>query len=150
VLLRFRGLRCAVEGKVGDGARARSLAADDARGRIEQGIAHLAVAVVYPISLRDTEFSELPAIIGAATLEFMAITDAGSSDWRAGGIDDLLQELRRAHEVIVRDDVLNQAVQTLSGGLNEVAAALLESSPTCDRLVGLLGIGGRPNANDSV
>lgn len=146
VMLRFRGLRCAIEGKIGDNARARSLAADDARGRLEQGIAHVAVAVVYPTSLRSAEFKTLAAEMVSTDLDFMAITDSGGSNWHTGRVDDLLKELRRAHETIVRDDILNQAVETLTAGLDEVADALLDSAVTCDRLVLLLGIGGKADA----
>ena len=67
----------------------------------------------------------------------------------AGGIDEILNELRRAHEVLVRDDVLQQAVDTLTIGLQEVANALLGNSGACDRLIRVLGVGGKSKADAS-
>jgi len=66
----------------------------------------MAVGVVYPAPLRTTEFSGLPLAIGSAMLDFVVFTEAGPGDWRVGGINEMLEELRRAHETIVRDDVL--------------------------------------------
>lgn len=106
VIAAFRGLRCAIEGKVADVAQARTIVAEDARKRGDQGVAHMAVGVVYPAPLRTTEFSGLPLAIGSAMLDFVVFTEAGPGDWRVGGINEMLEELRRAHETIVRDDVL--------------------------------------------
>lgn len=148
VMVKFRGLRCAIEGKVDDVAQARAVVSGDARRRIDQGIAHLAVAVVYPTAIRSTDFDALAAEMSRSDVDFSVLTDAGESEWHSGGVDELLAGLRRAHESIVRDDVLAQAVGTLSGGLDQVAAALLDSPATCDRLIDLLGVGGKSDAAD--
>jgi hypothetical protein len=60
VIATFRGLRCAIEGKTGDVTNAQGVVSADARRRVEQGIAHLAIGVVYPKELRSTEFRVLP------------------------------------------------------------------------------------------
>ena len=146
VMVKFRGLRCAIEGKVGDVAQARAVVTADARRRIDQGVAHLAVAVVYPTEIRTAGFEGLTSELSRVDVDFSVLTDASESEWHSGGVDELLAGLRRAHESIVRDDVLAQAVGTLSGGLDEVAAALLDSPATCDRLIGLLGVGGKSDA----
>lgn len=150
VLATYRGLRCAIEGKIADAPRARAEALTDASGRIEQGIAHLAIAVVYPSDLRETEFADLVAAFGTAQLDFLVLSEAGISAWRVGGVDEIFAELRRAHDVIVRDDVLQQAVDTLNIGLSEVAGSLLNHAGTCDRLITLLGVGGKVNAAEVV
>src|SRR5437660_565990 len=59
VIALFRGLRCAIEGKVADTNRAKAVVLADAQGRINQGIAHLAIAVVYPTAMRTIDFSRL-------------------------------------------------------------------------------------------
>jgi hypothetical protein len=48
VIALFRGLRCGIEGNVADANQAKSVVLEDARERINQGIAHLAVAVEGP------------------------------------------------------------------------------------------------------
>ena len=71
----------------------------------------------------------------------MVVTEVEKGNWRSGGIDAILDELRRAHETIVRDDVVIRAVQKLSLGMAVVANALTNSSAVCDRLIEVLGIG---------
>lgn len=150
VLATYRGLRCAIEGKIADTPRARAEVLTDASERIEQGIAHIAIGVVYPLHLRTTDFSDLKSVLNAAPLDFLVLTEAGYSAWHVGGVDEIFAELRRAHDVIVRDDILQQAVDTLNVGLSEVAASLLNHAGTCDRLISLLGIGGKADAAEVV
>jgi hypothetical protein len=146
VIALFRGLRCAIEGKVADVPRAKDVVLGDARKRVEQAVAHLAIAVVYPAPIRSVAFARLPKELSSAELEFAVLTEAGGGDWHTGGINEILGELRRAHEVIVRDDVLQQAVDTLTIGLAEVANALLGQKGACERLIDVLGIGGKADA----
>jgi hypothetical protein len=148
VIATFRGLRCAIEGKVGDVPNAHDVVHADARKRVEQGVAHLAVGVVYPIELRTTDFQQLPQLLNESHLDFVLVTELGSSDWRGGGIDAILDELRRAHEAIVRDDVVTRAVQKLTLGMAAVSNALSNSPAVCDRLIEVLGIG-EPEKRDA-
>ena len=150
VMLKLRGLRCAVEGKVDDAKDAKNLVLADARGRIDTGISHLAVAVVYPKVLRTTATAELGYELTKARLGFAVLTEAGDGAWHTGTIADILGELRHAHEIVVRDDVLQQAVKTLTVGLSLVAASLFSSGSTCDRLIDLLGVGSKGNADAAV
>jgi hypothetical protein len=142
----LRGLRCAIEGKVADVQHAKAIVLEDARRRVDQGIAHIAMAVVYPRHLRTTDFAELPDAIDRAVLEFCLIIDAGPTPWQTGGVTEIVGALRRMHGVIVRDDVLQQAVDLLSIGIHEVANAVLGNRGASDRLVSVLGVGGRPDA----
>jgi hypothetical protein len=105
---------------------------------------------VYPTALRTTAFGELPAALSAAILKFSVLTDSEKLIWHEGAVNEILAELRRAHDIIVRDDVLQQAVDTLNIGLAEVTSALIGSRGTCDRLIKVLGIGTKINAATSV
>jgi len=141
VIATFRGLRCAIEGKNDDVPNARDVVASDAKKRVEQGIAHLAVGVVYPKALRSTPFASLAVAMNEATYEFMVFTEIGPGEWRSGGVDEILDELRRAHEALVRDDVVKRAVDRLTIGMAAVSTALLDHPAVCDRLIDVLGIG---------
>ena len=55
VLVYFRGLRLIIEGKVEDAPNAEESALNAARQRVEDGLAHIGVAVVYPMLLRKYE-----------------------------------------------------------------------------------------------
>jgi hypothetical protein len=117
VILSFLGLRCAIEGKLEDLANARPVVTKQATGRVDAGIAHLAVAIVYPKILRSTPFAKLGEALGKTKFEFRVCTETGAREWRVGTADDILDELRRAHEDIIRDDVVQQAVEDLNAGL---------------------------------
>jgi len=56
VLVDFLGLRTAIEGEVDDQPNYAKKALESAQGRVEQGIVHIAVAIVYPCSLREHPF----------------------------------------------------------------------------------------------
>jgi hypothetical protein len=141
VIVPFRGLRCALEGKLDDVSSAKAVVVRQAKGRGETGVAHIAIAIVYPTALRTTPFSELAPAISDAQLRFRVCTESSIRDWKQGTADDILEELRRAHEDIIRDDVVQDAVTDLNLGLAGVSEKLLSSSAVCDRLMTLLGIG---------
>jgi hypothetical protein len=148
VIIGFRGLRCVIEGKVGDVTTARTAASKDAGGRVEKGIAHLAIAVVYPQRLRTTPFVDLPQAIGNASLDFAVCSERGWTPWRTGDVDDILAELRRAHETLVQDDTVQEVAKKLDAGLQKVVQILFDDPAVCDRLIGILGIGERENEED--
>ena len=104
------------------------------------------MAIVYPRHLRTTSFANLPDEMSRAALEFTLVIDAGSNPGHLGDVSEIVGALRRIHEVIVRDDVLQQAVDLLSVGIGEVANAVLSSRGASDRLIGVLGVGDRPDA----
>jgi hypothetical protein len=54
VLVYFRGLRLIIEGKVEDAPNAEESALNAARQRVEEGLAHIGVAIVYPAFLRES------------------------------------------------------------------------------------------------
>jgi hypothetical protein len=141
VIAMFRGLRCVFEGKVADVPNARSIVCNDAQRRVEEGIAQVAVAIVYPEQMRTTPFAQLPGALDSAQFDFCIQTENGTGDWHTGGIDEILGELRRAHDVLLTDDVVKQVSDDLSQGLEEIAGIFIDDAAVCDRLVQLLGIG---------
>jgi hypothetical protein len=143
VLIAFRGLRCVIEGKIADVANARGVVLDDAMRRLNSGLTQLAIAVVYQEELRATALTDLTAAMAAADYQFCICTEAGSGDWREGPVDEILDALRRAHDVLATDDAVKVAADELSVGLQEVANVFIDNSNICDRLVELLGIGTR-------
>jgi hypothetical protein len=72
-----------------------------------------------------------------AQLDFAVYSERGPSQWRTGGVDDILDELRRAHETLARDDVVQEVAARLNEGLQGVAEILSADAAVCDRLIGL-------------
>lgn len=135
----FRGMRVVIEGKLADEPQARKKVQADAQGRIDSGIAQLAVAVVYPAVLREQADSGLVAELQKANLDFAVLSETSPGCWRSGTAADILNELRRANEGICRQDVVQEAAKKISRYLDGVAAILENDAATCDRLSQLLG-----------
>ncbi|MFO7956059.1 MAG: hypothetical protein R6X33_03050 [Candidatus Brocadiia bacterium] len=141
VLVRFRGLRVAIEGEVGDGAEAEIKAISSARQRLIDGIAHIGIAVVYPQELRSEDFPALKSQLAEATLRLTVITEAGDTGPREGNVDVLEQALRHAYENLLQEDAVSEAVALLGGAIDVFAAALQGKSGTRERLRRTLGVG---------
>ncbi len=77
VLISFRGLRCVIEGKIADVANARGIVLKDAEGRVDTGLAQLAIAVVYEDALRKTPLPSLTAAMAASSYDFCICTEVG-------------------------------------------------------------------------
>lgn len=140
VIVSVSGLRCMIEGKMGDVQNARALVEEDARERVASGIAHLAVAVVYPAPLRTTPFPALKTSIAQATLDFLVCSEAMTGNWKQGNLDAILDELRRAYDVLVADDVLNRSVERLQAGMQDLVDVLSSQRVAGLRLADLLGV----------
>ncbi|MDY7001045.1 MAG: hypothetical protein SVS15_04595 [Thermodesulfobacteriota bacterium] len=136
----YRGLRCVIEGKMSDATNAKNFVAKQTQKRVENGIAHLAVGVVYPKEMRNIPVVKLADELNSAQLEFFIHTENGPGQWHTGVIDDILGELRHAHESIIRDDVVERAVERLSSGMSIFSDYLCASSAVCDRLTEIFGM----------
>lgn len=148
VFIQFRGLRCVIEGKIEDVPDAKAVVLGDANSRLEKGIAHIAIAVVYPRELRGTGFRELLNACIESQLDFAVVTERGPGPWSKGSIDEILSELRRAYELLSRDDLVQEVAAKLNAGLQEVAQILVDQPGVPDRLIDLLGIGERGKSEE--
>jgi glycosyltransferase involved in cell wall biosynthesis len=145
IIASFRGLRCAIVGKLSDQPEASAFAIADARARIDQGIAQMAIAVVYPAELKELKPHRQSDAIGSSSFKFTVLTDVADGHWRIGGIDDILSVLRGAHELTIRDEALQQAVTAMSTGLTEISGTLIDDLAACDRLDRVLGMRNESN-----
>src|SRR5437868_777029 len=59
VLFELRGLRVVIEGKFADHTNAEQVVLEDARKRVRSGIAHIAAATIYPVSLRSARTTKI-------------------------------------------------------------------------------------------
>jgi hypothetical protein len=143
VMVVFHGLRTVIEGKV-EGGDAEARVMEQAVGRVEEGIAHIGIAVVYPNSLRSASFSELPQALADADLRIAVCTEGGTLGWVDADLDYLGNLLRRALEDIVEEDVVAYAVGSLNAGVDGFARAAGELPGLIDRAADVLGIAGPP------
>ncbi len=140
VLFSWRGLRVIIEGKFADHPQARQVVLDDARGRVQRGIAHIAAAVVYPESLRTVPTPELFEQLQTAALAYGIISESEETAWFEGTPAALMDALRRAQETLARQDLVTRIAQSLAERLDMVTMLWSWQAGTCDRLSLLLGM----------
>ncbi len=61
VIVDFNGLRLAIEAEFSSTRNAERAAYDAAQERVENGIAHIGMAVIYPVDFRTLDFESLPS-----------------------------------------------------------------------------------------
>jgi len=97
VLVSFRGLRLIIEGEVDDQPDADQRAWKKAVERVDRGLAHLALAVVYPHTLRRASPEEALHALERVSLRFSVCRTPPpeNPDWHTGTIDHLHATLER-------------------------------------------------------
>jgi hypothetical protein len=140
VLFRMHGLRIVIEGKFADHPAAEKVVLNDARNRVKAGIAHIAMAAIYPEPLRTTATAKVTERLENSQIKYRIISEAHESeDWFEGNPASLMSALRRAHEGLTKDDVVEQTAKELSVQLQAVAALWSGQAGACDRLSTILG-----------
>jgi hypothetical protein len=145
VLVDYNGLRTAIEGEVDDQPDYAQKAINSAQYRVELGIAHVGVAIVYPSALRKYEFNDLKNKLAKCELRIAVVTEGGSTNYSQGTVQQLGESLRRAFDELVKEDVVAKAVCALEIGIEQFAQVIVKQSGTSARLADILGIKELPN-----
>ena len=151
VLFQLRGLRVVLEGKFRDSPNAEHVVLDDARRRVRAGIAHIAVATVYPNELRAAPTTQIMERLTDARLHCRIVTETFESEnWFSGTPAALMEALRRAQQTLIQDDIVEKTANSLSTHLESIAELWIGQPGACDRLSRLLGIGIPRNEKEDV
>ncbi|MEW5994119.1 MAG: hypothetical protein AB1744_06960 [Candidatus Zixiibacteriota bacterium] len=140
VIVDFRGLRMVIEGEVSDRVHAEDQALHSARRRVEEGIAHIAVAAVYPAELRDLSFHDLKPALQKTTLRIAVVTESGESGMSSGDVDYLENALRLAYDQLLKEDIVARAVAVLDAGVERFARVMVTRTGDVGRAAEALGI----------
>jgi hypothetical protein len=145
LLLPFRGLYLMIEGEVEDQSQAAQRAWQKAVERVQQGLAHLALALVYPAHLRSLPPPQLTDALRQTALRFSLCTPPipDAPDWRTGDLNALTAALQHAYQTLVSEDEVRQAVEQLKQGINTLAQTLYTLQVPDARLAEPLGIDAR-------
>lgn len=144
IIVLFQGLRTVIEGKVDDHPGAAEEVINDVRQRVEQGIAHIGIAVLYPATLRQVNFHSLKSELSQITLGIAICSEAGESGWTEGNLNHLGALLRRTFDQLIEEDVVAQAVAALEAGVEKFAQAVAGLPAAIERSADVLGIGEPP------
>jgi hypothetical protein len=148
VLVTFQGLRTAIEGKIA-APGADAAVGEQARSRVEEGVSHLAIALLYPARLRRTPFETLRKELARSTLKMSVFNEEGDTGWADGNLDILCELLRRNYEQLIQEDVVARAVGLLSDAVEGFAQAVLPVAGNVERSAQALGIIGEPTEGES-
>jgi hypothetical protein len=159
VLVDFQGLRLAVEGEFASSQAAKK-ARNSARNRVTDGIAHVGVALIYPqeLKLAPPDVSGLRDQLANSELRYAIITEFEADQlllpfaapateavaFETGTVESLAAAMRRSYEYLVKDAVLERAVQLLEEGINLFVGSLARQPATTDRFMEALGIAALP------
>lgn len=147
VLFSLGGLRVIIEGKFADLPNAKEIVQQDAQSRLNCGLCHIAIAVVYPEALRSANQSDLRWQLTAARLPVLVLSEFEETGWSEATPQEILEIVRRVHEALIRDDVVARAAEKLSERIKSIAEMWLADAATCERLASYLEI--RPKAKES-
>lgn len=155
VIVDFQGLRLAIEGEFASHS-AYKKASRSATQRVEDGIAHMGMALVYPSALREMgqDIEELKRTLARARLEFAIITEneatpqgslfpvpvGETAQFMKGNLDDLAEALRKSYERLIEDRALERAVAFLDQGIDVFVSSLNPQPASTDRFRTALGI----------
>ncbi|MBM4302412.1 MAG: hypothetical protein FJ121_12970 [Deltaproteobacteria bacterium] len=128
VMVDFIGLRMMIEGEVGDQQDAEEQALTSAQRRVEEGLAHIGLAVIYPEFLRSVPFEQLKDKLADSPLKVATTSEAGISGFTSGNVDHLIDMLHKTYEQLTEEDVVAQAVAIIDAAV-EKAAGVLRYSP---------------------
>lgn len=140
VLFALGGLRVILEGKFGDVPDAEAVVQRDAQRRLDSGICHLAVAIVYPAALRTTSTTHLLTALEIAPLQVRVLSETGATEWTQATPADLLAILRRVQEQLSDDDIVAQAATALTERIETIALLWSGQTATAEKLAAVLGM----------
>lgn len=135
VLVYFNGLRLVIEGKIGSTPSQKKRVVADTAKKVEEGIAHLGVALLYPDNLKNAAVStSLKRLMGTVTYNFAVIADDVDRKFFEGNIDEIAEVLRISYETLIKEDTLNRAVGLIQQSLDDFTDDLTSSIGSLSRL----------------
>jgi hypothetical protein len=142
VIVSFMGLRCIIEGKFDDTTGAQQMIEQKISERVRDGITHIALGIVYPISLRSEPIKSLSSAIQSAQFQFtLALeTNYDHPEWRAGDLDAIRGVLRLGHETLLADELLMQSVERIRAGMEGLVRLLTNYPASGYRVAKVIGI----------
>jgi len=145
VLVYFRGLRLIIEGKVDDTHKAEEQALNSARQRVEEGLAHIGVAVLYPAFLRKLEkIGQLTSELAKCFFKVAIINESSESGFYSANIQQLIDMLYKTFDQLVQEDVVKRATEILDEAVGKVARVFVGITKFPEEAAKILGIRALP------
>lgn len=112
-LVLFHGVRLVFEGRVDDHTGAPQDVLNTIRRYVRDGVAHIAVAVLYPALFRETSAHSLKSELAQSPLRIAVCTEAGEQDWTDTDLKSLGALLEDAFQLFMAYAVFSRAMRSL-------------------------------------
>jgi hypothetical protein len=146
VLVYFRGLRLIIEGKVEDATNAEESALNAARQRVDEGLAHIGIAAVYPAFLRKLErTAQLKNELEECQLRVAIYSESGETGFTSANIKQLTNMLYQTFDQLVQEDVVKRATEILDEAVEKIAPILAAIPDFPGKAAKILGIRALPS-----
>jgi hypothetical protein len=144
VIVDYNGLTTIIEGEI-DGMDAEQNALKSAWQRIDETLAYIGIAVVYPSILRSVDFPKLKETMRDADYKIAIIAESGETEFTPAKLDYLEKALADAFENLVKEDIVSKAVAKIDAAVEYFVDGLDLKSEFIDRAADILGIKELPN-----
>jgi len=147
VLFTLHGVRVAIECEIAKGG-AQAKALESARKRVEEGIASVAVALIYPseIAEQDQVKSVKRLMKDSGTKFDVAVsTEADVGPFTSGDFNYVYSIIQDAWRRLLNEDVLASTVAEIDGAVESFAEAVDGFPGITGKLGACLGIQGAPD-----
>jgi hypothetical protein len=153
VMVNFMGLRTVIEGEVNDQPGAKNRSLESAAKRVEDGIAHIGIAVIYPAFLRQLELNQLKIQMAKCQYEVAVVAESefGERGFNSGDVNYLAEILRNTFDQLVKEDVVSQAVALIDAGIEQIASAVSHCpgfAPNAAQALGIRALPPKKKAKD--
>jgi len=136
----YLGIRVIIEGRILESSNTEKTLVHDAFNRIKEGLSPVCIAVLYPASLRNVSWNEIKTQLAHSNLRVKVITSTSEEEWYDTDVDGLAAILRRAYELLTKEDVVATTVEKLKDAIENSAICLSEVQSIPSRLRAILGI----------
>lgn len=147
LLTRLNGLRVVMECEVGAVA-AKTKALESAKGRVDEGIAAVALALVYPPDLAaQPSVAKVKEMMRSKDTLFdvAVVTEAEVGPYSSGNLDYVSTVLHEAWRRLIEEDALSIAVSEIDAAVEAFATSIEHYSGIAAKLATTLGIQGAPD-----
>ncbi|MBM4284284.1 MAG: hypothetical protein FJ128_03395 [Deltaproteobacteria bacterium] len=150
ILVSFLGLRLVIEGEVADTPGAEDRALDSARKRVEEGLAHISMAVVYPASLRKLDsFDQLQREMAESQLKVAIVDESEETGYSPTELTQIPNILNNTFDKLVREDVVARAAAILDDAVEKGAPVFAAITGFPEEAARILGIRTLPRKKKS-
>ena len=130
----YWGVRVILEGRIGNKSAIFRQLERDCERRIEEGLAAIVIAIIYPPELRHSEWEQLEQDLQEKIFQIKVFSEAGAGIWSGSDFEGLSAVLRRAYETLVNEDVVSASVEELKESIELASRELSKSPGTAGRL----------------